>query len=73
MHPHDTPLGPYFKDAELLQEYNLVLDTEWGHWSSCSKCDDIGKRHKLGYCIIYLKDYYKVCTGFSFLLRPLPR
>lgn len=67
MHPDDTPLGPYTKGTELLQDYSLILDTEWGHWSTCSKCDEIGKRHKLGYCIIYLKDYHKVCAYTPFV------
>lgn len=59
MYPYGVLLEPHAKEAETLN-YNLVLDTQWEHWSTCSKCDDIGKRHKLGYCIIYLKDNYRV-------------
>ncbi|CAH1176230.1 unnamed protein product [Phaedon cochleariae] len=56
VHSPQAPLGPYPKDPEVIQSYNLILDTEWSDWSRCSTCDKIGKRHKLGYCSIYSKE-----------------
>lgn len=38
----------------LLGTQGLVLDTLWGEWSPCSKCNAVGNRHKLGYCVLGL-------------------
>lgn len=53
VHPPDSVVGPYPKSPELVHNQNLVIDTEWSEWSICSKCNQVGKRHKLGYCSIY--------------------
>ncbi|KAL1501934.1 hypothetical protein ABEB36_007161 [Hypothenemus hampei] len=57
--------APYFLTVVNISEsemnlvhspaYSEVLDTEWGEWSSCSTCNAVGKRHKLGYCNVYSK------------------
>ncbi|XP_057655433.1 uncharacterized protein LOC130893390 [Diorhabda carinulata] len=56
VHNQRAPLGPYPKVPEYLNEYNLVLDTEWSDWSTCSTCGIVGKKHKLGYCSVYSKE-----------------
>ncbi|KAF7286903.1 hypothetical protein GWI33_003170 [Rhynchophorus ferrugineus] len=55
VHNTEAPVGPYPKEPESLTN-NLVVDTEWGDWSSCSKCDGIGRKYKLGYCVVIWKD-----------------
>ncbi|XP_050515154.1 uncharacterized protein LOC114327817 [Diabrotica virgifera virgifera] len=56
VHSPEAPFGPYPKKPQFLEEYGLILDTEWSDWSTCSACDKVGKRHKLGYCSIYSKN-----------------
>ncbi|CAG9840072.1 unnamed protein product [Diabrotica balteata] len=48
VHSPEAPFGPYPKKPQFLEEYGLVLDTEWSDWSTCSACGKVGKRHKLG-------------------------
>ncbi|CAG9766407.1 unnamed protein product [Ceutorhynchus assimilis] len=47
--------GPYSEKPQELK-YSLVLDTEWGEWTPCSKCNEIGRKHKLGYCEVFSKE-----------------
>ncbi|VEN61621.1 unnamed protein product [Callosobruchus maculatus] len=44
----------------MIEEYGLILDTEWSAWSVCSNCGKIGRKHKLGYCTIFSKEYREV-------------
>ncbi|XP_065171309.1 uncharacterized protein [Atheta coriaria] len=59
VHTPSATSGPYPKQPEALSEYNLVLDTEWGDWSECSRCKEVGKRHRLGYCNILYQNVKK--------------
>ncbi|KAG5886478.1 hypothetical protein JTB14_026738 [Gonioctena quinquepunctata] len=63
VHNSEAPLGPYPKASEVIQGYNLILDTDWSEWSKCSDCGKVGRRNKLGYCIIYSKDKQKLSIG----------
>lgn len=56
MHSPKAPKGPYPKDEENIYEFDLKLETQWGQWSSCSKCGQVGKKHKLGYCNVVLQN-----------------
>lgn len=56
MHSPNAPKGPYPKDDENIYEYDLKLETQWGAWSPCSKCGQVGKKHKLGYCNVVLQN-----------------
>lgn len=55
VHSPNGTVGPFPQNPQTIPDQNLVLDTEWSQWSTCSKCNAVGKRHKLGYCSIYLK------------------
>ncbi|KAH0808598.1 hypothetical protein GEV33_014190 [Tenebrio molitor] len=52
VHTAEAPTGPYSQKSESISGYNLVVDTEWTPWTSCNKCNQIGRRHRLGYCIV---------------------
>lgn len=48
---------PEFKMNELLptvkmDEHNLQLFTLWSGWSMCNQCNRIGKRRKVGICMV---------------------
>ncbi|XP_064211797.1 uncharacterized protein LOC103314839 [Tribolium castaneum] len=63
VHSLEAPTGPYPQKPEAIPGYNLIVDTEWTPWTSCSKCDQIGRRHRLGYCIVkYEKNAAKYIT-----------
>lgn len=57
VHSPNSPKGPFPENPASIPGRNLVLDTEWSEWSTCSTCDEVGKRHKLGYCAIYMKSF----------------
>lgn len=57
--------GPYPENPKYIAEHNLLLSTKWGPWSPCSKCGNIGKRHRLGYCIIELQQGRNRDTTFN--------
>nr|CAI5833635.1 unnamed protein product [Callosobruchus analis] len=65
VHTPEAPLGPYPAVSDIIEEYGLILDTEWSAWSVCSKCDKIGRKHKLGYCIIFSKEYRDFISAAS--------
>lgn len=50
--PENAPQGPYPQKPQQIHGTSLMLDTRWGPWSPCSTCGHIGKRHRLGYCIV---------------------
>lgn len=56
MHSKRALNGPFPKQPEVVPEYNLVLNTDWGPWSGCNKCSSIGRRYKLGFCIITIEE-----------------
>ncbi|VEN61614.1 unnamed protein product [Callosobruchus maculatus] len=60
VHTPEAPLGPYPAVSDMIEEYGLILDTEWSAWSVCSNCGKIGRKHKLGYCTIFSKEYREV-------------
>lgn len=39
----------------VLKDLNLKILYLWSEWSSCSKCDEIGKQMKFGHCLVSLK------------------
>lgn len=54
---HQHPEPPWLINPEV------VLDTIWSKWSPCSKCNIVGKKHRLGYCtIILLKNIQEFTT-----------
>ncbi|RZC39990.1 hypothetical protein BDFB_005856 [Asbolus verrucosus] len=55
VHSAEAPSGPYAQQPEEINGYNLIVDTEWTPWTSCSKCNQIGRRHRFGYCIVKYK------------------
>lgn len=64
MHSVEAPTGPYPQTPEVITGYNLIVDTEWSPWTACSKCDQIGRRHRLGYCVVkYEKNINKYITN----------
>ncbi|XP_074037052.1 uncharacterized protein [Leptinotarsa decemlineata] len=60
VHNPETPLGPYPKKFEIIQGYQLIVDTEWTEWSKCSTCGKVGRKNKLGYCTVYSKEKHKL-------------
>lgn len=38
-----------------LEDLNFKISNLWTEWSSCSKCDEIGKQIKFGHCFVSLK------------------
>lgn len=40
--------------AESVPEYQLKIYTTWTMWGSCSTCDRVGIKFRLGYCTISL-------------------
>ncbi|CAH2005952.1 unnamed protein product [Acanthoscelides obtectus] len=65
VHTPKAPLGPYPTEADAIEEYRLILDTEWSPWSVCSTCDKIGRKHKLGYCTIFSNANKEVISAAS--------
>lgn len=39
-------------DDIILASLNLKIWNLWTEWSSCSKCDVVGKKTKFGHCIV---------------------
>lgn len=35
-----------------MEDLNLKIWRQWTEWSTCSKCDTIGKKIKFGHCLI---------------------
>ncbi|XP_049818643.1 uncharacterized protein LOC126264486 [Aethina tumida] len=56
VHTKESGKQPQPTPPEEIEDYNLIIDTEWGQWSSCSTCDEVGKKHKIGYCVILLSE-----------------
>lgn len=43
-----------------LENLNLKIGDLWTQWSSCSKCDTIGKQSKYGHCWVSLKGMFNM-------------
>ncbi|KAJ3650230.1 hypothetical protein Zmor_021929 [Zophobas morio] len=52
VHALEAPSGPYPRKPYVIPGFNLIVDTEWTPWTSCTKCNQIGRRYRIGYCVV---------------------
>ncbi|KAL1117237.1 hypothetical protein AAG570_004563 [Ranatra chinensis] len=56
VHGHQAPKGPYAAPPIYLSDH-VLLETSWGQWTRCSKCNKVGKRYRLGSCMVRVSSY----------------
>lgn len=49
----------YTRNTTLEDLKFLKIGDLWTQWSSCSKCNTMGKQTKYGYCWVSLKGMYR--------------
>ncbi|XP_063980446.1 uncharacterized protein LOC135164200 [Diachasmimorpha longicaudata] len=53
----EAPDALHPEPPEVIDTYGLRVFTDWAPWSSCSKCDVVGRKQRYGYCMIELVNY----------------
>nr|XP_012137769.1 PREDICTED: uncharacterized protein LOC105662122 [Megachile rotundata] len=56
VYPNTAPNMPHATPKQIIAEYNLNIYTTWAKWSSCSKCNLVGKKVRYGHCTISLHE-----------------
>ncbi|XP_076330988.1 Ig-like V-type domain-containing protein FAM187A [Tachypleus tridentatus] len=44
--------GPFAKKEKHLGKNNLLIFTKWSKWSPCDRCGKVGRRRRVGFCMI---------------------